>query len=47
MKKKNKSSVRDLWVYNSWHFTGAGAHKTRKKELYRKRKHKGEKYDKD
>ena len=45
MDKKKKKSVRDLWVYNSWHFTGAGAHKTRKNELPRKRKHKGRQND--
>ena len=46
-KGKKKSSVRDTWIPDTWRYNGAGIHKTRKKELYRKRKHKGEKYDKD
>lgn len=29
-----------LWVYYSWHDHGTGPHKTRKKELPRKAKHK-------
>ena len=38
--KKKKKSVRDLWVYYSWHDHGVGPHRTRKKELPRKAKHK-------
>lgn len=38
--KKKKSSVRDTWIPQSWRYTGAGVHKTRKNELPRKAKHK-------
>ena len=45
-KGKKKSSVRDTWIPETWRYK-AGYHRVKKKELYRKRKHKGEKYDKD
>ena len=42
--KKNKST-RDIWIPISWRYTGAGYQKTKKKELPRKRKHKGRQND--
>lgn len=42
MKKK---SVRDLWVYKSWHYRGAGFEKNKKKILDRKGKYKNNDYE--
>ena len=38
--KKNKSSIRDLWIPETWRYNGAGYQKNKKKILDRKRKHK-------
>lgn len=39
--KKQKSSVRDSWIPQTWRYNGAGAHKNKKKEIPRKNKYKG------
>lgn len=39
--KKKKSSVRDTWIPETWRYNGAGYQKNKKKEIFRKRKHKG------
>lgn len=41
MEKLKKKKVRNEWIPNTWRYNGSGFEKTRKKELYRKRKHKG------
>lgn len=35
-----KSHVRNLWIAESWHMTGCGVHKDKKKEIPRKSKYK-------
>ena len=39
---KKKSSVRDIWIPETWRYNGAGYQKNKKKVIYRKRKHKKE-----
>lgn len=41
MKKNKKSSIRDLWIPETWRYNGAGFQKNKKKALPRKAKHKG------
>lgn len=41
MPKKKKSSVRDLWIPESWRASGCGPHKNKKKLIPRKQKYKG------
>jgi len=45
--KKKKSSVRDIWISETWRYNGAGYQKNKKKIITRKRKHKGESYEQD
>ena len=42
---KKKSKPRDLWIFQSWHYRGAGYFKNKKKQLPRKLKHKGPEKD--
>ena len=42
MQSVKKRKVRDLWIPESWRYNGAGFRKNKKKEIYRKRKHKYE-----
>lgn len=37
---KEKKSVRDTWIPETWRYNGSGYQNNKKKELYRKRKHK-------
>lgn len=38
--RRKKSRVRDDWIPETWRYNGSGFQKNKKKELYRKRKHK-------
>lgn len=40
--KKKKSSVRDLWIPESWRYNGSGFYRNKKKMIFRKRKYKNE-----
>lgn len=35
-----KSHVRNLWIANSWHTTGCGAHRNKKRDIPRRQKYK-------
>ena len=37
---KKYKSTRDLWIAESWRYTGAGYHENKKKRIPRKMKHK-------
>jgi len=37
---KKKKSTRDTWIPETWRYNGAGYQKSKKKILFRKRKHK-------
>lgn len=40
--KKKKSSVRDIWIPETWRYNGSGYQKNKKKVIFRKRKYKGD-----
>lgn len=40
MARKEKSSVRDTWIPQSWRYNGSGYQKNKKKEIPRKQKYK-------